>query len=200
MWSWPTFGAPEANSAWLFRTLLWPFWTLGGIPGLFVWRWLTTLAAFAFLLAAGRRMGARGFAPLVALVVCALIYRLRSQIRPETLVAVLMAIELLILEARRRGGRDRSLWLIPIAWIWANGHLSYYLGFRLLGVYLLEDALSGRRDKARRLAGVALGAAALSFLNPFGWRALWQPFEFALHRSDLMYRTITELKPVDWRR
>src|SRR5262249_30032538 len=76
MWSWPTYGAPEANSAWAFRVLVWPFWTLGGIPGLFVWRWITTLAAFALLAATGRRMGARGFAPLVALVVCALIYRL----------------------------------------------------------------------------------------------------------------------------
>src|SRR5262245_32907206 len=200
MWSWPTFGAPEANSAWLFRTLLWPFWTLGGIPGLFVWRWITTLAAFAALCAAGRRMGARGFAPLVALVVCALIYRLRSQIRPETLVAVLMALELLILEVRRRGGADRSPWLVPIAWIWANTHLSYYLGFFLVGVYLVEDTLSGRGERAPRLLWTRLGAVAISFVNPFGAQALWQPFEFALHRNDIMYRTITELKPVDWRR
>ena len=200
MWSWPTYGAPEANSAWLFRALLWPFWSLGGVPGLFVWRWITTFAAFAFLLAAGRRMGARGFAPLVALVVGALIYRLRSQIRPETLVAVLMAVALLIPASPPPRRHDRSRGFVPIAWIWANVHLSYYLGFLLIGVYLLEDLLSGRRDGARRLAWVALGAAAISFLNPFGARALWQPFEFALHRNDLMYRTITELKPVDWRR
>ena len=38
-------------------------------------------------------------------------------------------------------------------------------------------------------------------MNPFGWRALWQPFDYALHlRHELMYRTISELKPVDWRR
>src|SRR5262249_58880282 len=127
--------------------------------------------AFALLAATGRRMGARGFAPLVALVVCALIYRLRSQIRPETLVAVLMALELLILEVRRRGGADRSPWLVPIAWIWANTHLSYYLGFFLLGVYLLEDALAGRGDRARRLALVALASPAIPFLNPFRSRA-----------------------------
>jgi hypothetical protein len=47
---------------------------------------------------------------------------------------------------------------------------------------------------------VAVGAAAISFVNPFGARALWQPFAFALHRQDIMYRTIIELKPVDWRR
>jgi tetratricopeptide (TPR) repeat protein len=200
LWSWPTWGAPEANSAWAFRALVWPFWKLGGIPGLFVWRWITTLAAFALLFAAARRMGARGFAPLLALLVCAFIYRLRSQIRPETLVAVLLAFEILILETRRRGGADHSRWLVLTAWIWANTHPSYYLGFAILGVYALDDALAGRMGGARRLVPVGLAALVISFVNPFGWRALWQPFEFALHRDDIMYRTILELKPVDWRR
>jgi tetratricopeptide repeat protein len=212
LWSWPTYGAPEANSAWAFRALVWPFWSLGDVGGLFVWRWLTTLAAFAVLWATARRMGARGFAPLVALVLCVFIYRLRSQIRPETLVAVLAALEIWILETRRRGGRDRSVWLVLIAWIWANAHVSYYLGFVILGVYLLESWLVGRRARGRsaagsaipgvrRLALVALAALAISFVNPFGWRALWQPFDFFLHlRHELMYRTIFELKPVDWRR
>ena len=205
LWSWPTWGAPEANSAWLFRALVWPFWAQGGIAGLFWWRWLTTLAAFGLIWATARRMGARGFAPLVALVLCAFLYRLRSQIRPETLVAVLVGLELLILETRRRGGADHSRWLIAVAWIWANTHVSYYLGFAILGVYALEAWLTFRRAGsdargARGLLIVALASLAVSFVNPFGWRALWQPIEFALHRHDLMYRTVVELKPVDWRR
>ncbi len=211
LWSWPTWGAPEANSAWLFRALVWPFWSLGDVGGLFAWRWLTTLAAFALLWATARRMGARGFAPLVALVLCVFIYRLRSQIRPETLVAVLAALEIWILEARRRGGADRSRWLVLIAWIWANAHVSYYLGFVILGFYLLEAWLVARRGArgrsgagafpgSRRLAIVGLAALAISFVNPFGWRALWQPFDFFLHlRHEIMYRTILELKPVAWR-
>ena len=206
-WSWPSWGAPEVNSAWLFRALVWPFWSAGEVTGLFAWRWLTTLATFAFLWATARRMSARGFAPLVALLLCAFLYRLRSQIRPETLVAVLMALELWILETRRLGGRDRSAWLVGIAWIWANTHLSYYLGFAILALYLGEDWLSGRRAGRRatagprRLALVGLAALAISFVNPFGWRALWQPFDYLLHgRGELMYRTIIELKPVDWRR
>jgi hypothetical protein len=47
---------------------------------------------------------------------------------------------------------------------------------------------------------VTLAAAAISFVNPFGWRALWQPFDFFFNlRHELMYRTIKELEPVDWR-
>ena len=216
LWSWPTYGAPEANSAWLFRALVWPFWSLGEVGGLFAWRWLTTLAAFALLWATARRMGARGFAPLVALVACVLIYRLRSQIRPETLVAVLLALEIWILETRRRGGVDRCVWLVPIAWIWANAHVSYHLGFAILCVYVFDAWLVGRSSARgrsrgaaaagdaipgpRRLALVGLVALAISFVNPFGWRALWQPFDFLFQRQEIMYRTISELKPVDWRR
>ena len=209
LWSWPTYGAPEANSAWLFRALVWPLWSTAGVTGLFAWRWVVTLATFAMVWATARRMGARGFAPLVALVLCAFIERLRSQVRPETLVALLLALELWILETRRLGGRDRSLWLVGVAWVWANSHLSYYLGFVVLAIYLSDAWWVSRRSAKtteataglRRFALIAAGALAISFVNPFGWRALWQPFDFFLHsRHDLMYQTVKELEPVDWRR
>ena len=206
LWTWPTYGMPDVNASWGFRALVWPFWSLGGVWGLFAWRWVTTLAALGILLALGRRMGARGFAPLVAVLMCALVYRLRSQIRPETLVAVLLAVQLWVLETRRQGGRDRSAWCLPIAWAWANTHISWYLGFAVTGTYLLDDLLPGRgggaaaRIRARRLAIVALGALAISFVNPWGWRALWQPFDYFLHwRHEPIFQIIRELRPVNWR-
>src|SRR5439155_19666881 len=110
-----TYGAPEANSAWLFRALVWPLWSTAGVTGLFAWRRVVTLCTFAIAWATARRMGARGFAPLVALVLCAFIQRLRSQVRPETLVALVLALEICILETRRLGGRDRSFWLVGVS-------------------------------------------------------------------------------------
>src|SRR5207244_4027293 len=80
-----------------------------------------------------------------------------------------------------------------------------YLGLVLIGVYLVDDRLAGRGRNAagggpRTLAVTALAAVVISFVNPFGWRALWLPFDFVLHlRHELMYRTIRELEPVDWR-
>jgi hypothetical protein len=206
LWTWPTYGAPDVNASWGFRALVWPFWSVGGVWGLFVWRWLTTLAALGVLWALGRRMGARGFSALAALLACALVYRMRTQIRPETLVAVLLALQLWVLETRRRGGRDRSPWLVPIAWAWANAHISWYLGFVLTGAWLLDDLLRARGGdpaaaaRARRLALAALGALAISFVNPWSWRALWQPFEyFLVWRHEPIFRIIGELQPVDWR-
>src|SRR5512135_3160820 len=35
VWTWPTYGAPGVTPSWGFRALLWPFWSLGGVHGLF---------------------------------------------------------------------------------------------------------------------------------------------------------------------
>jgi hypothetical protein len=208
LWTWPSYGQPEVLPSWLFRALLWPFWSIGGVWGLFVWRWATTLAAFGLAWAVARRLGARGLVPLVVIALCALVYRQRSMVRPETLVVVLLALELWILETRRQGGPDRSPWLIAVACAWANAHISYYLGLAVLGVFWLDAALGARRARSAsapvgssgRLGIVLVACAVISFLNPFGWRALWQPFEYFLYwRHEPIFQVIGELKPIEWK-
>jgi hypothetical protein len=203
LWTWPTYGAKEVDYAWGFETLVWPCWKLGGLLGLYAWRWLTTLAAFAFAWAAARRMGAKGLAPLVVIALCAVVYRGRSQVRPETVAAVLLMAEVWLLESRRHGVRAHPGWLVLIAWAWANTHISYYLFFAVLGVHVIASHLPPRRagaPPARVLWLAALAAAAISFVNPSGWRTLWQPFEFWLvWRHELIYLNIGEMKPIVWR-
>src|SRR6185503_11608445 len=139
VWCWPTYGEPQVLPSWGFRALLWPFWQLGGVTGLFVWRWLTTLAAFALLWAAARRMGARGLTPLVVIVLASLTYRQRSLLRPEMLIATLLACELWVLEVRRTGGPDRSAWLVPLVWLWSAAHISFVFAFIALGAYAAHE-------------------------------------------------------------
>lgn len=217
-WSWPTFGEPAILRSWLFRVLLWPFWQAGGIEGLFAWRWLTTLAAFGLCLAAARRLGARGLTPAVVLVLCALVYRQRSLVRPETLAAVLLAATVWLLELRRQaraesedGPRriDPAWGLVPIIWVWSNAHITYVLGVVLIGIHLVDAhvaAWRGGRHGDRRARGpaglwaVALVCVAAALLNPFGWQALWQPFDYVLHwRDSAMFQGIGELRRVGWR-
>ena len=222
LWSWPTYGAVDANNAWLFRALLWPLWAAGGVWGLFAWRWVSTLAVFGILWAAARRMGARGLTPLVVMAALALVYRQRSHARPETLAALLLALQLWILAGHRlardraatapgggASGRASAVGLVLIAWAWANTHPSYYLGFVILGLRLLDDLLAARRARgaaaaaarasARSLLSIAGLGLAVSFLNPWGWRPLWQPFTFALTlRHEALYQSIGELRRLDW--
>jgi hypothetical protein len=202
IFTWPNLGAPLVNPSWGFSALVWPLWSMGGVTGLFVWRWLTTLIVFALLWLTARRLGAVGLAPWLVLVVCALVYRQRSQIRPETLASVWFALTLWLLETRRQGGPDRSPWLVGVAWGWANSHISYYLGFLLVGIHLLDGLARGRSEAEpdrRRLWLVALAMAVVSFANPYGWDALARPFEYLLvWRHEPMWRVISEIKPVDW--
>ncbi len=202
LWTWPTYGTKEVDYAWGFEALAWPFWKLGGVSGLYVWRWFTTLAVFGLVWAAARRMGAKGLVPLVVIALCAVIYRGRTQVRPETLAAVLLAAEIWLLEWRRHGGRVNPAWLVLIAWVWANAHISYYLFFVVLGIHVLAAHLPPRRAGAPPVRGLwltGLAAAAISFVNPSGWRTLWQPFEFWLvWRHELIYQVIGEMGPVQW--
>ena len=202
LWTWPTHGAPDVNSSWGFRVLIWPLWSALGVWGLFLWRWVTALAAFGLAFAVARRLGARGFTTLVVIALCALTYRQRSHVRPETLAAVLLALQLWVLETRRQGGRDRAWLLVPIAWAWINTHISYHLGFLMIAVHLVDGWWArgrGRQAPSTRhllLSGVA--SLAISFVNPFGWRALWQPFDFFLHqRHEPIFQGIFELRPLD---
>jgi tetratricopeptide (TPR) repeat protein len=222
LWAWPVYGTPDVCPSWLFRVLLWPFYLEGGVIGLYAWRWLVTLAAFAVLWLTARRMGARGFVPLFTLVLAALSWRHRSQVRPETLIGVLLALELWILESWRHSVRaaaaegvassrvlvfDRRLALIPLLWIWANAHISWPLAFAIAGAYGLESIVKARRGRGRlALEFVAIGACAfaLAFVNPSGARAVFQPFDYFLNqRKDPLYATIGELAPlmlnVHWR-
>jgi hypothetical protein len=203
-WTWPSWGQPDVNPSWGFESLLWPFWDRGGLIGLFAWRWITTLAAFGFGWAAARRMGSTGLVPAFVIALCALTYRQRSDLRPETLSVVLLAAMIWILETRRAAradgtsGSDRSAWLVPIAWIWANTHLSSYMGLLLIALYLADDVLA-RRPGVKRLAIILATAVAISFVNPFGWKALAQPFQYALFwRHEAIYQSIPELRPPDW--
>jgi len=207
LWSWPTYGTPEVTPSWAFRAMLWPFYDHGGVTGLFVWRWLTTLAAFGALFAAARALGARALVTLAVIVGATLIYRSRSMVRPETLAAVLLGLELWLLESRRRHRetpspiwKDRALWTIPVMIVWANAHVSYYLGIFVLAAFAIDDLVTRRPVAGRpRLLLVGLLAAAACLINPFGWKALAQPFEFWLTDRNLpIYRLIRELGPVAW--
>jgi hypothetical protein len=219
LWSYPFYGQPDVLPSWGFRFLLWPFYALGGDLGLQVWRWLTTLAAFGIGWRTARRLGARGLTPLFVIAVCVLAYRARAQVRPETLVAVLLALQIQVLERRRTHGGG-ALALTAIAWAWANVHISYFLGFALLAIHALDEWRARRTARpAPRTAGedlpptgpgsalarfdrlplplVGLLALAVSLANPFGWRALWQPFEyFFLWRDEPIFRIIPELWPL----
>lgn len=208
IWTWPTYGEPAITPSWGFRLAIWPVWQAGGVWGLFAWRWLTTLAVFGLAFLTARRMGARGLAPLIVLVLCALTYRQRSQIRPETLASVWLALTIAVLEWRRVAfgaerlravgpWRDPALLLVPLLLLWINSHVSYPLGFVVAGAYAIDAQITRRPGAAALWRAIAL-AVAVVFLNPYGLAGVLEPFRFfAGQRDEPIYRLIPELTPLD---
>lgn len=201
LWTWPSYGEPYLLPSWLFRALLWPFWQAGGEWGLAAWRWGFTLGTFAIGWFTARRLGARGLAPFVAIVWCAIAMRQRSMVRPEMFAGLLLAIEVWMLE-RRRGGDRRIVWaLVPLAWVWINAHISYTLFFEV-GLAYLVDAWVRRRDPGADPRALAIALAlslAACFANPFGAAALWQPFDYVLNqRNEPIFLSIGELHAIPW--
>src|SRR5438128_310161 len=82
-------------------------------------------------------------AAIVVLLACAMIYRPRSQVRPETLAALLLMLEIWILETRRQGGPDRAWWLVPIGWLWIGAHVSFWVSWVVCACFVLEDWRAG---------------------------------------------------------
>jgi hypothetical protein len=228
LWSWPSYGKPDLNSSWGFEALLYPFYAVAGIPGVFLWRCATALGAFALAMLGARAMGAQGPAAILVCVIASIAARDRMEARPETLSALLLGAFVWTLERRRNGPKDgkgdATAWLPLLSLMWANVHLSWFLGPALVALHAGEDtwrrlsppkrvpaSRKGRLVAATeshpssasspsRLWLILVACIAISFLNPFGWRALWEPFDFFLHRRhELIYRTILELNPPDFR-
>ncbi len=200
LWTWPGYGQSYFLPSWLFRALLWPFWAAGGEWGGALLRWGLTLGTFAALWLAARRAGARGLAPFIVLVWCAMVYRRRSMLRPEMLGGLMLALEIWVLESRRAGDRRAAWWLVPIAMVWANANVSFVMFFEV-GAAWLADAFFRRREGGApgRLAVVLAVALAACFVNPFGWRALWEPFDFLLfQRNEPIFRVVEELSTIPW--
>ena len=201
LWTWPDSGAAVVNPSWGFSAALWPFYAAWGELGLALWRWSTTLVVFALLWHTGRALGAKGIPALFVLVLCALVYRQRSQVRPETLASVLLALELWLLRTRRGPVWAREVGLVAVLWAWVNVHISWALGLALLVVDAVHDRVrrAPRDPEAPRLERVLLAVLPILFLNPFGWRAVWRPFEYALRwRNDPFMSQISELRGIPW--
>ena len=102
--------------------------------------------------------------------------------RPHLFTLLFVVAMLDLLERTRRDGRlQRLYWTIPLTAVWVNLHGGFFVGIVLLGCYtagaLADAAITP--DSAERLTGwlrakahalAALGCAAISLLNPYGWQ------------------------------
>ncbi|MDR3739424.1 MAG: hypothetical protein P4L40_10430 [Terracidiphilus sp.] len=104
-------------------------------------------------------------------------------------------------------GRHRLLWLLPPLFIvWINMHGSWIFGIAVLVLYIVcgwfrveygifhQEALT-REERTRLLYVLGASVAAL-FVNPYGWRLLWNPFDMAFAQS-VNLGNVSEWQPLN---
>lgn len=120
----------------------------------------------------------------------------RLNFRPETLLYLLLAAEIFLLENYL--AHKRIAWLIPLplfTWLLNQGHPSAIFLIAVFGLYSLQVLFSSeeRLKTAGVLGTVALAMAGASAINPYGLHQLLMPF-YALSNEEI--GSITEFLPV----
>jgi hypothetical protein len=197
-WCLAAFGQWPWLGEWLYHVTLYTLRGLGGDPAVALWRaaWSGLAMALALALARVTRAGLCATALVVPLVLA--VTRTRFAARPEQVTLAFVLLFLLAFEHARKGGRDRTVWLLPVSITWANLHPGWILGPLIAALYAGFAALSpSTRGRALRGALLALALFVAGAVSP-------QPLDTLSLRllrdvgADPMVGTIEELRPWHW--
>ncbi|MGZ4840233.1 MAG: hypothetical protein ACXV5J_00685 [Candidatus Angelobacter sp.] len=128
---------------------------------------------------------------------------------PRTLLVgwIFLIVLLALLWRYRMHGKD-SLWALPpLFLLWVNSHGSWLIGVGILGIFIaagLFHGPGGAQESARwspaqlqRLLKIAALSVLALFINPYGYRLVFYPFDFML-RQNLNVSNVEEWVSVDF--
>lgn len=135
--------------------------------------------------------------PLPVMVLAIWVIEPRLNYRPETLLYLLLAAEIFLLENYL--AQKNLAWLFPLPifiWLLSQGHPSAIFLIGVFGIYGLQAFLSSAEKikTAGTLSMIALVMAGASTLNPYGMHQLLMPF-YAISNDELI-KSVTEFLPV----
>ena len=204
IWSLSGQGGRPALSEWLFHVALYGVHALGGKVAVAAWRMAWAALAAALAVALLKKVGAATWVAALLLVAAQAAGRARMEASPEQLFPCFLLLELWVLEAARRGGKNWSLALLPVQVLWANMLPSWIFGPMACSVYAAAEMVRARTENAsaRRAIqwmGLSVALVLVSAISPRPAETLSLPLAY-LQRSggSLMNRGIEELQPWSW--
>src|SRR5437870_9831172 len=193
MYSFTVEGHPWINHEWLSEIPYYLAWRAGGLSGVDAVMFATISLIFLGLLYLSY-METRHFK--AAIVACCFLTFIASvSFGPRTILfGYLYLVLLLIILQRFRKKGTAPLWLIPTLFcIWANTHGSWSLGLIIFSIVTAAGFVQGswgRVDAERwtpsqmgKLLVTGLASVAALFVNPFGSRLVFYPFDMAFHQK-----------------
>ncbi|MGZ8450407.1 MAG: hypothetical protein ACXWWV_12585 [Candidatus Deferrimicrobiaceae bacterium] len=211
--NYPSLGQSQPNPVWLFQTILYIVFSLGGVYAVSFLLWGITFVIFLFLHRAMVLRGAHPLLAVAALFAFSGFLRIRIQPRPEIFTYFFIALTIWLLTEYYYGKRKRAIWAFPpLMLVWANTHASYLVAFVLAAAFLVDRF--ARAAWNRELGweslkkwvflpiGTGLLGLALVGLNPNGYSTILTPIQMITRGAvggggpDSVSMSISELTPV----
>src|SRR5712691_4252161 len=207
LYSFTVAGASWINHEWLAEVpyyLAWRAWGLAGVNA-------TTLVVIEFiflgLLYLCYQESGHFKASIAACCFCTFLAKVSYGPRTILFGYAYLVILLIILQRFRRKGHA-PLWLVPpLFCLWINTHGSWSLGLMVFSIIAaagllkkgrgLVDAETWSRSQIRKLVVTGLASVAALFVNPFGARLVYYPFDLAF-RQKLNISHVAEWVSVDF--
>jgi len=206
LFSFTAAGAPWMNHEWFAELPFYAGFHLFGMGGLYL---VTIIAIEAIFLGVfyltylhSKAIWASAFVTVIGICLSTVSFG------PRTLLFgwILLVLELLILARAQRDGR--IIWTLPFLFaLWVNTHGSWLIGMVVFGLYIAANSFtismgcieSQALPPARmmRLILCWLASACALFLNPYGWRLVFYPFNLAFEQK-LNIANIEEWKSLDF--
>jgi hypothetical protein len=200
-------GASWINHEWLAEIPFYLVWRAWGLAGVNVVMLIVIELIFLGLLYLCYHESGHFKASIAACAFCTFLAKVSYGPRTILFGYLYLVILLIILQRFRRKG-DAPLWLIPpLFCLWINTHGSWSLGVIVFSIIAaagllktgwgLVEAEPWSKPQFLRLVVTGLASAAVLFVNPFGARLVFYPFDLAF-RQKLNISHVAEWVSVDF--
>ena len=207
MFSFTVAGHPWINHEWLSEVPFYLAYRVFGLVGLKSLTFFVLDAIFLLLLYLSYQESRNFKASFVAC--CYATFLATVSFGPRTILFgyVYLVILLIILQRFRQRGKA-TLWVIPLLFcLWANTHGSWSLGLVLFflitasglvgGTWGRVDSVRWTPTQLRKLILTGAASTAALFVNPYGWRLVYYPFDLAF-KQKLNIAHVAEWVSVDF--
>jgi hypothetical protein len=203
-------GQPWVNPEWLAEVPYWLAYRWHGMVGLHLAAIAVLVINLLFIYFRNYRTSRHVSAAFWMALLAFFLIAINAGARTIGFAYLALSLEMLILDMlildSAAEGCERWLWLLPpLFCIWINLHGSWIIGLFLLALYTACGLFpfhigvfnqQGFSPQIRnRMFLVFAACVAALFVNPYGWRLVWNPFDMLLNQH-LMLATMEEWQPL----
>ena len=193
MYSFTVAGHPWINTEWLSEVPYYLAYRAFGLVGIKSLAFFLLTAVFLLLLYLCYQES-RNFKSSVFVCIYS-VFLATVSFGPRTILfGYIYAVVLLIILQRFRTRGDAPLWTIPLLFcLWANTHGSWSLGLILFflmaasglvgGTWGRVESVKWTPSQLKKLIFTGVATVAALFVNPFGWRLVYYPFDLAFKQK-----------------